>query len=495
MSAAKALPWIIGFLLATGLTLAWFGNTPLFGDELGYSYSAASWIERNSLAPVPSGDGKGEQGMGHPALYFWLWAVLMRVFGDTITTARILPTISAGFSIVGVWMLGKQLSGSAKTGLMAVTGLLASPLFLAQGFRAIPECSHLACVAWSLYFFTREDRLKAAIFAVLATIFRQQGVFLGAAFLLADILKNRRFRPGMLLWLSPLLVPLVNGLIQMKVNGYFFFPTYMGHASPDLPTGWFPARIGLFAGHLMGEDFRWFPLAIALAWAFIHRDSKPGILFLAALALPALFHPPTRLIVIVGFLTLFAVLLLKRKRMPSPPVTAMLAFIGMLVAFHVLIVAVAPDPQLDLFRYIFGGYAPLMVLLAIGVRRTGKRISAFAWAVFCLASFSCITVVRYTWQPDASVAGLLEARAVRSAMSAVTNPCYPDDRIAALPALGYVSTPVPFEGGAVLNLVLTTADIASAESLLPEGYRFTGRTTYNWTLEGLSVVALEAERR
>jgi 4-amino-4-deoxy-L-arabinose transferase-like glycosyltransferase len=488
----RTLPWLAGFGTAVALSLSWFGPSPLFGDEIGYGYTASNWIAEHALAPVPAGTGRGEQGQGHPALFFWLWAILMRVFGNTLATARIIPTIATGFALVGMWRLGKDLTGSGTAGIMAAAGLLASPLFLAQAFRALPESAHMASVVWALCCYTRGQRFKAALLTVLATVFRQQAIALGAAFLVADLLRERKLGPNLLIWLTPLAVPLVNGLMHLSVNGYFIFPHYLGEQSPDMPANWLTARIRLFAGHVAAEDFRWFPVSVGLAFSFLRFQHKPGVLFLAALTLPGLLFPPTRLAFLAGVALLYGILLVTRKRLPSPPVAAMLVFIGLLVAFHVLIVTVAPDPHLNLFRYIYGAYPPLVALLMLGVRRAGRATSRYAWAVFCVASATCMTAVRYPWQPDATVAGLLEARAVRTAIASVQNPFHPDDRIIGVPALGYVSAPLQAELDDTLHVIVVTADAHLLAHILPVGYRYTGRTGYTWNHRLLSVTAFEA---
>jgi 4-amino-4-deoxy-L-arabinose transferase-like glycosyltransferase len=494
MSIRTSLPWLLCFGVAVSLSLLWFGSVPLFGDEIGYGYSTASWIARNSLALVPAGAGRGEMGQGHPAMFLWLWALLIRVFGDTLATARILPTIAAGFGLLGTWRLGKELSGSDRVGIMAALGLLASPLFLAQAFRALPDTAHMAAIAWAIVFYIRGRRFQAALLTVLATIFRQPGILLAAAFFLADLLNAKKALRGHLIWLLPLAVPLVNGLLHLSVNGFFIFPQYLGETSPDLPANWIAERIRLFAGHIAGEDFRWFPISAALAFCFYRAGRRPGLGFMAALALPALL-PPTGLAVIAGFLFLFVLMLLLRKRPPSAPVTAQLLFIGMIVVFHVLLVAVGRDPYLNLFRYVLGTYPPLMVLLATALQKAGKALSSFIWILFCAASATCMLAVRHPWQPDATLAGLLEARALQSAMSSVENPFHPDARILTIPALGYVSEARSTGQPDVVNIVLTTADRDYSGTLLPEEYALTGNVSYRWVLGGLSVTAHEARLR
>ncbi len=490
----RTLPWIVCSLAALGLSVLWFGRTPLFGDEIGYSYTAAGWIAEHSMTPVPAGEGRGEQGMGHPALFFWLWAALMRLFGDTLATARILPTIAAAFALAGTWRLGREMGGSGETGAMAALGLLASPLFLAQAFRAMPESAHMAAVAWAFVFFIGKRRISAVLAVSAAVVFRYQGIFLVPAFLAADLLQTRRFSPKLLIWLAPGLVPLITGLLNHLVNGYFFFPTYLGASSPELQPDWLPCRIRLFAGHLLGEDFRWFPVSVALAAVFSKTLKKPAPWMVAALSLPALLYPASRLSAIAGFSILCCVPMLQRRSVPSPGTAAALAFIAINTAFHVLIVAFAPDPGLNLFRYIIGSYPPLMALLAAGTALAGKSVSRPVWAVFLIASLSCIGAVRYPWQPDASVAGLLEARAVRRAVAAVQNPVLPDRRQMMLPALGYVNSPKPFTPGDTIHLVVTTADRFQSHRLFPEGYVPTGRLGFLWKHRGLTVEALEAVR-
>ncbi|MCK7508402.1 MAG: cobalamin B12-binding domain-containing protein [Desulfobacterales bacterium] len=188
----------------------------------------------------------------------------------------------------------------------------------------------------------------------------------------------------------------------------------------------------------------------------------------------------------------FGLLLLLRKRPPSAPVTAQLLLIGMMVTFHILVVLVAPDPRLNLFRYILVTYPPLLALLAMTLQKAGKTVSTFIWVLFCAASATCITAVRHPWQPDATLAGLLEARALRAATASVENPFHPDGRIGSIPALGYVDEPL--ESGLIRSHQppLVTADRGNSRNFCQRGTFVTGRETYRWTLGALSVTAQEA---
>lgn len=482
---------VAGFLLAV-----WFGQVPIFGDGIGYSYSSAHWMASNGLQPVPAGEGRGEQAMGHPAFFFWLWAVLMRLFGNTLLTAKLLPTIAAGLALAGTWKFAESISRDRITGPLAALALLASPLFLAQAFRPLPDSAHIAAVAWSLYFFSRGDRFKAALLCVFATIFREQGIFLGASYVLADLIQYRKLRfKSVLLYSSPLLVIIVTGFLNLKVNGYFLFPTYLGEASPLLEKGWLISRIRFFAGHLLGEDFRWIPVSACLALMYLKKNHRMGFESMLVLLLPGIIYPQTRNSFLAAVVVLYGWSLFRRRKLPSMITIAGLSFVGMLVAFHVLIVAKAPDPALNLFRYIFGAYVPFVVLLAARISKAGWRTAVPVWLLFCALTFYSTGTVRYIWQSDSSPMGLVEAVKYSEAVSVSENPYTPDTRILSEPALGYVNEPVIFNADLPGQIVLATNDCSSerAPRLTPSGYRLTGDTVFVWRNQGLTVLSLGIE--
>ncbi len=482
---------VTGFLLAT-----WFGQVPVFGDAIGYGYSSAYWMACNGLQPVPAGEGRGEQAMGHPAFFFWLWAVLMRLLGNTLITAKLLPTIAAGFALAGMWKFAENISRDRITGPLAALALLASPLFLAQAFRPLPDSAHLAAVAWSLYFFSRRDRFKAALLCVAATVFREQGIFLGASYILAELIEYRKLRlKSVLLYSSPMLVIIVTGFLNLKVNGYFFFATYLGEASPMLEKSWLINRIRFFAGHFLGEGFRWIPVSACLALIFSEKNNRLGFEGILVLLLPAIFYPPTRIAYLGAVVILYGWSILRRGKLPSMITVAGLSFVGMLIAFHVLIVAKAADPALNLFRYVFGAYVPFIALLAARIFSAGRRIAVPLWLMFCLLTFYSAGTVKYIWQPDSSPMGLVEAVRYREAISISDNPLTPNPMILSEPALGYVDEPVTFNPELPGYLVTSTCESTPerVSNHIPPGYSLTGDTAFVWREQGLTVLSLGIE--
>lgn len=486
----------ICLLIAGLLLVTWFAQVPVFGDGLGYGYSSANWMACNGLQPVPAGEGRGEQAMGHPAFFFWLWALLMRLLGNTLLTAKLLPAIAAGFALAGIWKFAENISRDRIAGPLAALGLLVSPLFLTQAFRPLPDSAHIAAVAWSLYFFSRGDRFKAALLCVIATVFREQGIFLGAAYILADLTRYRKLRlKSILLYSSPLLVIIVTGLMNLKVNGYFFFSTYIGEASPMLEQGWLISRLRFFVGHLLGENFRWIPISVCLALIFSEKNRRMGLESILVLLMPCILYPPIRNAYLAAVVVLYGWSLLKRKKLPSAITVAGLSFVAMLIAFHVLIVVISPDPALNLFRYIFGAYVPFIALLAAGITRAGRRTAVIVWLLFCALTLFSARTVKYVWQPDTSPIGLVEVVKYRDAISVSDNPHTPDPRILLEPALGYVDESVIFNPELPGHLVISTCESAPeiVHRIIPPGFRLTGDTAFVWREQGLTVLSLGIE--
>ena len=95
------------------LYLFFFFGLPIYGDACGCGYNYANWIVDNGFPLIPSGIGRGETAGGHTAFYFWMWAVAMRFFGNTVETAHLLPALFSMFAIAGTYKLGRELVGKA----------------------------------------------------------------------------------------------------------------------------------------------------------------------------------------------------------------------------------------------------------------------------------------------------------------------------------------------------------------------------------------------
>lgn len=483
-----------GFLafaaLAVLLLFVFFLSVPLFGDTLGYGYSTVNWMRDNGYTPFASGEGRGEQAMGHPTLFFWLWALLSAAAGETLATARLLPAVATFMALWGMYRLGRQLA-SSEAGWLSALALLASPLFLIQCMRPMPDSAVVAAVIWSLYFYVRGRYPAAALLCALGVAFREQAIFIAAAFFLAELTETGIRRPGrLLLFASPILVIVFTGLANLVVNGYFFFPTYTGEGS-QLPQGWFLQRMRLFGAHLLAEDSRWILVTAAVAGILRDRGrDRHSLPFILALLFPAILPPPERLL-FIAFAGAGVLVYMVRERLYTTKLSWVFILVPFfMVMFHVLVVIQSPDPVLDLFRYVLPAYPFILLGGIVMLFRYYSRGTALALGlVFLAATAYSNRVIRRANQPDTSLACteiLMDYRdAVRFAASLGDTVLVADIDAAYFtsPECGTLRTPVPvrniLNGGklsedAEYTLVVATfmagqGNLEITESMLPEG--------------------------
>ncbi len=382
-------------------------SVPLFGDSLGYGYKTTNWIRNNGFTPFAAGSEKGEQAMGHPTLFFWAWALLSGLLGNYLWVARILPAVATFFSVWGMYRMGRMLSCEG-AGWLAAIALLVSPLFITQTMRPMPESAVVAAVIWSLYHFVKKNYIWAVLLCSLAVVFREQAIFLAAAYFLAELFQTGIKKPlRLLLFLSPALVIVFTGFVNYFVNGYFFFPTYMGEGSL-LEPNWLAIRLRLFGSHLVSEDFRWLPVTAALAGMIrgTGRDKDRRLLpFILILLFPSIFFPPDRIAFLIFVSALLVVYMIRHRLVLGRLFTVFIFLPLSIVLFHVLIVLVSPDSALNLFRYVMPAYPFIILGSIVMLFKYYSEKTAFAiGAIFVVATAIANRTQHYDYQMDTSLA-------------------------------------------------------------------------------------------
>jgi 4-amino-4-deoxy-L-arabinose transferase-like glycosyltransferase len=470
------------------LGACWFWSVPLYGDASAYGLPSAKWISQNGMQLIPAGSERGEQAQGHPALYFWLWAVFIRLFGNSLMTAKILPTIAVGLALAGTWKLASSMSRDRLAGAMAAAALLASPLFLAQGFRPLSDTAFAAATVWSLYSFSRGRLLATALLCALAVEFREQGILLAGSLFLSDLISERRFRPRMLLWGIPFAVLAGSFVLNYLANGFFIDPRHLADAVRSHAPGSLDFWLGHFSGHLLGEDYRWIPISVVLALMLAGNARKLTLPVAAILLSPVLFHDSLPVAYLITLSVMYAWYLLIRRRMPSRLTLAVLLFCALMVVFFTLLTLVSPDPPHDLFRYLLGVYPGMIAILAARLLSNGRRIALPVWGIYVAATLACVGAVRRNWQEEDSLMGQVLALELREAIAASDNPYLLRPEFLSETALGYVDEPRSFLKGVRGQLVICSE--ADANSI-PEGYSFTNDTVFCWRYRSLIVLSLQ----
>ncbi len=437
--------------VVVALFLAWFGSMPVYGDGLGYGYASARWMENNGLTPFPAGEERGERAMGHPALFFWLWAVLMRVLGNTVTTAHLLPALSVWLALLGTWRLGRRLGGPA-LGMASAAALMASPLFLAQGFRVLPLSAAAAASVWSIHVRLQGRLLPAVALCWLSVAMREQTLVLAGALLLVELRENGLRRPLRLLAAaSPVLVLVLNGLASLLTIGYFLEPSHTPRGGVGNPLGSILRRLQYFGWHLFGRGYRWFPALVGVVAAgrglLGLRLAIPAAAVVAALAL----LPGMQAAYLLSLLAICVALLLRAGRWPDGPVLLMGSYVLlMLLLMASIFTLTGGGMTFEFYRHFMGVYPVLMLLLLMPVVRHLPRLpAALAAAVFAAATGISGTEV-LPGQPDATPAGVItaleQARAAGSwAAARYDRVIVPEPMVTAYrePAVGFTDEPLP----------------------------------------------------
>ena len=460
-STDRLVPVVLLAVTVALYLLLW--DIPLYGDAWGYGYRSAEWMADNGLQPVPAGPERGQQAMGHPPLFFWLWAVLMTVLGRGIRVAHLLPAAATFFALWGTYRLTRLLSRCRTTAIVAAAGLLATPTFLANSVNPLPDVAVAAAAAWTLYFHAQGRTAATALTAALAIALREQAVVLPAVLVAVELAGGGWRRPGRLLLLaSPVAVLLLNGLAYLLVNGYFFFGTHLGG-----PEGTAAAvligRFRTFFGFLFAEGWRWIPVTVAAALSAGRR--RNSALFVLLLLSPAILHPPGRILWLAA-VAAAAVLWLHRRGMPGDG-AATLAFPVATGLFFVLVIIVSPSP-LDLYRYLLLAVPAVVAGALAVVRRTGgRRMALLVGGLFAVLALGANRSAASVDQPESNLAWVRGQLALRDAVryAAKTGDTLLVSQLhlqkLSDPGLGYVDGPVagrdilaPLDPGACYTAVI-----------------------------------------
>ncbi|MCK5115116.1 MAG: glycosyltransferase family 39 protein [Candidatus Aegiribacteria sp.] len=391
------------------LYLFFFSDLPIYGDAWGYGYNCANWIADNGLQLIPSGTGRGETAGGHVAFYFWMWAAAMRVFGNTVKTAHLLPAVFSFLAIAGTYRLGRELAGRAM-GVVCGIALLVSPLFLSQAFRPLPIAAVMAASVWSLFFYKREKYFLASLLCVFAVMMREQALMLSVTYIAVELyfFRDLRWR-RIILFAAPFLVPVINAFSNFLVNGFVFLEINKPGIDQAFSLGLFLERLKFFAGYFFISHFRWIPVSVSAGILFARSMNKNAGLILGIIlcSIGAFGGLQNYFTAILTLSLLYPVFF--RKPLVSRMAMVLGLFPLLIVLFFTFIVFVtATDMEFMFFRYLAAAFPALIIGVIWTLFKSDRKFMLIA-IVFIGATAATNFFVRFqVFYSDSNLAGYAE---------------------------------------------------------------------------------------
>jgi 4-amino-4-deoxy-L-arabinose transferase-like glycosyltransferase len=394
--------YLSAFLVIVFLYIFVYADMPVYGDAWGYGYHSASWMAENDLQPIPAGTERGERAGGHTAFFFWLWAVCIRIFGNTVQTAHLLPAIFSFLAVAGTYRLGRELGGRA-VGIASGIALLLSPLFLAQAFRALPIAAVMSATAWSLLFFIRGRYLQASLLCVFAVMMREQSILLALSYIAAELIREKFKHPRrILLFALPFLVPVINGLTNLAVNGFFVQSSNALGFERSFNWHVLITRVRHFGGHMFASDFRWLPIGIGTGILASRKFGKSaGIILGLVLCVTGFEQRLLSYYILILTSSLFVLLLLNIRSVSRPAIAIGLFPFVMVLFFSILLFITSTIMQYNFFRYIMAAYPAVIVGIFWLLSLSRHRLLYFSVAALFII-LTAVSNLSVKYRPDHS---------------------------------------------------------------------------------------------
>jgi hypothetical protein len=263
LALSRGLPFLLLGLVLFLIHLP-FLRLPYFWDEAGQFVPAAldllrfgAWIP-HSAAP----------NIHPPALMAYLAAVWRLAGATPLTTRTAMLLLAFGGSLAALFLARELLQGMPPTtAWLAISLLLATPLFFTQSLLAQLDLPAMSVTALALFFFLR-NRIWAAAAACVALVWIKETGLLVPLVLALWLIREKRYRDAAAFFFSPLALGVWVALLWHK-TGHWAGSVEFAHYNLSYPLA--PGRILLALlrrfYYLFWADFRWIG-SIALLWAW-----------------------------------------------------------------------------------------------------------------------------------------------------------------------------------------------------------------------------------
>lgn len=220
-------------------------SIPFYYDE-AWSYAMAVFDMHQTGPTLIPGHASEWYTRGHPLMYYFVSSCWLSLFGASLVSAHLFSLAVSCLSLVAVYYTLRHLVNTG-TAVIAVLGLTAQSMFLAQSTMLLPEIWLMLFSVVAFWGYFAKRWLWFALAATVLVLSKETGLVLLAAFFFDKLILERFFiarsqtrLKGWFLELGVLSIPLAafgGFLLLQKANlGYYFYPEHTGMMSLDIPT-------------------------------------------------------------------------------------------------------------------------------------------------------------------------------------------------------------------------------------------------------------------
>lgn len=204
-------------------------NLPYSWDVMNYIIPAAQYIYENGFSIF-----LWEYSNGHPPFYFVLLGFVFKLFGNTQFVSHLVTVFFSFLSVYYTYLLGKFLF-NRKIGIIASLLMFFYPTFFSYSGLSYLAMPLTALTIISIYYFVKGKISLYIIFSSLLVLTKERGIFVPAALLFYDVIKNRKINIRKQLILAiPLFVFGLWLLSNRLYYGSFLYPLNSTLFSPNI---------------------------------------------------------------------------------------------------------------------------------------------------------------------------------------------------------------------------------------------------------------------
>ena len=247
-------------------------SLPYFWDELGVYSRAAIHMYEHGLGFLPKAL-PDELSRGHPLLIPLIFATSFKLFGCTVTVAKL---TAACIYTTGIYYLYRILLFKFKPWQACIFAVLIAvqPCFLAQSVLVLPEAPLMVCSIAACYYFIRGKYGAVSIALCAALFIKESAIILPFIFFIVDLIVNPyKYRSLLYLVFIPLASISLFFLVQYLQRGYVFYPLHTGLVK--LESYYIHERYHEFSEFVyfgQGRPYLWFYLPAAFILYYVIKQ-------------------------------------------------------------------------------------------------------------------------------------------------------------------------------------------------------------------------------